>query len=197
MTTGEKSGSETREPRDSRLKNLRPWSPGVSGNPRGRPRIEPRVRRYARKYDRRMCKVLAQIAEDEKAPWSERRRAAMDLIAVGSGRPALVQEIAGQNGAQLGPLINIDARGSASVGGTDELYRRAMERGADLDEIIAEFDRRRALPAPGAAGGVVDGVVVQRDPVEVNTAPARPGGAERDRGGGAPTEPAQSPEAAR
>ena len=59
---------------------------GVSGNPTGRPKIEPRVRRFARRYDRRMCKVLASIAEDEKAPVSERRKAAMDLISVGSGR---------------------------------------------------------------------------------------------------------------
>jgi hypothetical protein len=81
---------------------------GVSGNPAGRPKIEKRVRRYARRYDRRMCKVLASIAEDEKAPMAERRRAAMDLISVGSGRPALVQEIAGRDGAPGGPLVNIN-----------------------------------------------------------------------------------------
>lgn len=59
----------------------------------GRPRIEPRVRRYARKYDRRMCRVLASIAEDPKVTASERRRAAMDLVAIGSGRPAVTQEV--------------------------------------------------------------------------------------------------------
>jgi hypothetical protein len=91
------------------LANLRPWPKGVSGNPGGKPRIEPRVRRYARRYDRRMCQVLAELAEDPKAPWSERRRAAMDLIAVGSGRPALVQEVSG--GA---PLVNVDLRGAGA-----------------------------------------------------------------------------------
>ncbi|MGH8319788.1 MAG: hypothetical protein ACREUL_17765 [Steroidobacteraceae bacterium] len=84
----------------------RPFQPGRSGNPSGRPKIEPRVRRYARKYDRAMCKVLAQLAMDPKAPPSERRHAAMDLIAVGSGRPALLQEIANRGA----PLVNIDAR---------------------------------------------------------------------------------------
>jgi hypothetical protein len=83
----------------------RPFAKGQSGNPGGRPPIEPRVRRYARKYDRRMCRALAEIAIDPKVPASERRRAAMDLIAVGSGRPALVQEIAGRNGAPVGPLV--------------------------------------------------------------------------------------------
>jgi hypothetical protein len=86
----------------------KPFQKGASGNPGGRPRIEPRVRRYARRYDRRMCKVLATIAEDEKAPMSERRKAAMDLISVGSGRPALIQEIAGRDGAQLGPLVSVN-----------------------------------------------------------------------------------------
>lgn len=85
----------------------RPFAKGVSGNPAGRPKVEPRVRRYARRYDRRMCKVLASIAEDAKMPVSERRRAAMDLIAVGSGRPAVVQEVSGKNGAPVGPLVNI------------------------------------------------------------------------------------------
>lgn len=91
----------------------RPFPKGVSGNPKGRPRIEPRVRRYARRYDRRMCRVLAEIAEDKEAPPSERRRAAMDLIAVGSGRPALVQEVAGRLGAPLGPLVALNFGHSA------------------------------------------------------------------------------------
>jgi len=83
----------------------RPFHPGVSGNPLGRPRVEPRVRRYARKYDRKMCRALAEIAMDKTVPASERRRAAMDLIAVGSGRPALVQEIAGRDVQPVGPLV--------------------------------------------------------------------------------------------
>ncbi len=83
----------------------RPFQKGVSGNLAGRPKIEPRVRRYARKYDRKMCRVLAEIAMDPKVPSSERRRSAMDLVAIGSGRPALVQEISGRDGVPVGPLI--------------------------------------------------------------------------------------------
>lgn len=96
------------EPRPPPPKQLKPWKPGQSGNPAGRPKIEPRVRRYARRYDRRMCRVLAELAMDAKVAPSERRRAAMDLIAVGSGRPALVQEIAGRDGAPVGPLVNVN-----------------------------------------------------------------------------------------
>jgi hypothetical protein len=102
---------------------------GVSGNPSGRPRVEPRVRRYARKYDRKMCKTLAEIAQDTKLPAGERRRAAMDLIAVGSGRPALVQEIAGRNGEQLGPLVALNFGGGMQHGQLSpaDAYRLMME----------------------------------------------------------------------
>jgi hypothetical protein len=86
----------------------KPFQKGVSGNPTGRVRTEPRVRRYARSFDRAMVKVLAELAQDPKVPPSERRRAAMDLIAVGSGRPALVQEIAGRDGAPVGPLVALN-----------------------------------------------------------------------------------------
>jgi hypothetical protein len=58
-----------------------------------------------------MCKVLASIAEDPKAPWAERRRAAMDLVSVGSGRPALIQEIAGRDGQPVGPLVALTFNG--------------------------------------------------------------------------------------
>jgi hypothetical protein len=94
-----------------------PFRKGVSGNPSGRPRVEPRVRRYARRYDRKMCRVLAEIAQDPKLPASERRRAAMDLIAVGSGRPALVQEIANKGAPLLGVNIGIGAAMGGGPGG--------------------------------------------------------------------------------
>jgi len=106
---GDPNAPESGSPPPKKLRNLRPpWKPGQSGNPAGRPKIEPRVRRFARKFDRAMCKTLAAIAMDEKVPPGERRRAAMDLISVGSGRPALVQEIAGRDGAPVGPLVNIN-----------------------------------------------------------------------------------------
>lgn len=122
---------------------------GVSGNPSGRPRIEPRVRRYARKYDRAMCRTLAAIATDEKVPPGERRRAAMDLIAVGSGRPALVQEIAGRNGEQLGPLVALNFGGGMQHGqlSPQDAYRMMVEGVLEVDPQHPSF-KRPAIEAP-------------------------------------------------
>jgi hypothetical protein len=116
---------------------------GVSGNPAGRPRIEPRVRRYARTYDRAMCKVLAEIAQDEKAPVSERRKAAMDLIAVGSGRPELLQQVTGRDGAPIGPLVNFNIgmqqRGERLPAG--DVYRAMVENLIPADPAHEAFQR--------------------------------------------------------
>jgi hypothetical protein len=127
-------GQQTQEPSTPRAKslaNLRPWKPGQSGNPTGiNGRVEPRVRRYARKYDRRMCRVLARIAEDPKVPAAERRRAAMDLVAIGSGRPATTQELVGR--PEL-PLIAMQFNGAApannggATGAIDTVAELAMD----------------------------------------------------------------------
>lgn len=142
MTADSSSETQTPVPNGQRG-GLRPWPKGVSGNPSGRPRIEKRVRRFARRYDRRMCKVLAEIAEDPKQPVSERRKAAMDLIAVGSGRPANVQEIAGKDGAPVGPLVNITL--GSQQGLTPERAYKLMLDGV-LDPDPQHFQR---LPIEG------------------------------------------------
>jgi hypothetical protein len=122
----------------------KPFPKGISGNPSGRPRIEPRVRRYARRYDRRMCKVLATIAEDKDASPNERRKAAMDLISVGSGRPALVQEIAGRNGEQLGPLVALTFQGMQHGQlSPQDAYRMMLEGSIDVDPKHPAFERER------------------------------------------------------
>jgi hypothetical protein len=155
------------EASDPRRKNLRPaWPKGVSGNPNGRPRIEPRVRRYARRYDRRMCKVLAEIAQDTKLPAAERRRAAMDLVSIGSGRPALVQEITGRDGEQLAPLVSLNFPQPGQPL-TPEAAYAAMIRG--------ELEPDPHHPAFRS----------QRPPIEGEAAPAAPAAAN------APTEEAE------
>jgi hypothetical protein len=130
VVEGSATAPETPHP-PPKKSNLRPpWKPGQSGNPRGRPPREPRVRRYARRFDRAMCKVLAELAQNPKVPPSERRRAAMDLIAVGSGRPALVQEIAGKEGQ---PLVGVNFNMGMSTAGAhgrlspEQAYRLMVE----------------------------------------------------------------------
>jgi hypothetical protein len=131
----------------------KPFPKGASGNPGGRPRIEPRVRRYARRYDRRMCRVLATIAEDEKAPMSERRKAAMDLIAVGSGRPELVQQITGRNGEQLGPLVALNFGGGMQHGqlSPQDAYRAMVEGIIEPDARHPAFERPALEQPPNTA----------------------------------------------
>jgi hypothetical protein len=128
--------------------NLRPWKPGQSGNPAGRAKIEPRVRRHARKYDMEMCRVLAEIAKDPKVAPSERRRAAMDLIAVGSGRPAVVQELLGRPDAPLGPLVNLTFNGQHSSALTPAQAYELMARGTLEPDPTHSAFQAPALEAP-------------------------------------------------
>ena len=130
--------------------NLTPWKPGQSGNPAGRPKIEPRVRRYARRYDRRMCQVLASIAEDPKVSASERRRAAMDLVAIGSGRPATTQELIGRPDAPLGPLVALTFNGQQPGGISAAEAYRLMSQGAI--EADPEHKAFQTIDVPKAEG---------------------------------------------
>jgi len=150
MTMSEaENNPHAREEGDPRRKNLRPpWAKGVSGNPRGRVPIERRVRRYARRYDVRMCKVLASIAEDAKVPPAERRRAAMDLIAVGSGRPAVIQELAGRGGEALGPLVALNFQ-TPPIGGLTptDVYKLMAAGLIPADPHHPAFVRRPSIDA--------------------------------------------------
>ena len=136
--------------RENSLRNLVRHPKGVSGNPSGRRKIEPAVRRFARKFDRQMCAVLAALAMNPKVPPSERRRAAMDLIAVGNGRPALIQEIAGKDGAPAGPLVNL----SFALGLTGaalapaEVYRLMSDGTIPPDPDHESFRPAIEAPAP-------------------------------------------------
>ncbi len=88
---------------------------------------------------------------DEKVPASERRRAAMDLIAVGSGRPALVQEIAGRDGAPVGPLVSVNFGMQSGQPLTPaDAYRLMCSGAIDPDPHHPAF--RPAIDAPKAEG---------------------------------------------
>jgi len=114
------------------------WPKGVSGNPSGRPRIEPRVRRRARRYDARMLRVLVSIAEDPTQPVNERRKAAMDVIAVGSGRPAVIQEVGGREGA---PLVSVNIGQGNGPLSPDQAYKLMLDGVLEPDPAHAAFQR--------------------------------------------------------
>jgi hypothetical protein len=87
-----------------------------------------------------MCKVLAELARDPKVPPSERRRAAMDLIAVGSGRPATTQELLGRPDAPLGPLVSLTFQGQQPGALTPAQAYQLMVAGAiDVDPSHPAF----------------------------------------------------------
>jgi hypothetical protein len=143
---GDAIGNERETPTSKSLGNLRPWKPGQSGNPAGRPKIEPRVRKYARRYDRRAVKELFRIGTDPKAPHDTRRRALMDLIAVGSGRPALVQEVSGRDGQPVGPLVSLNF--GAQPGqplSPEQAYRMMVEGTIEADPSHPAFEQQRPV----------------------------------------------------
>jgi len=127
-------------------RGLRPaWKPGQSGNPAGRPAIERKVRREARKFDKRMLAVLVAIAENPNESASERRKAAMDVIAVGNGRPELVQSVAGKDGQ---PLLGVNfnmASAPGQVWDPATAYRLMVNGTLDADANHPAFADRPAL----------------------------------------------------
>ena len=44
--------------------NLKPWKPGVSGNPRGRPKVAEEVRSLARAHGQRALERLVELIDD-------------------------------------------------------------------------------------------------------------------------------------
>ena len=80
----------------------------------------------------------------------------MDLIAVGSGRPAVVQEVGGRNGAPLGPLVNVNV--GAPPGGQlapEQAYQMMVEGRIPLDPQHEAF--RPTRPAIEAESQSPDG----------------------------------------
>jgi hypothetical protein len=160
------------------------WVKGQSGNPRGyseNRRSEPRVRRYARKYDQRMVKVLASIAENPEVSPTERRRAAMDLIAIGSGRPATTQELVGRPDA---PLVNINMGGAtpdnplrvASEIEAAAAYSRVIRGELDVDAVRFETPapvEPAALPAPAEHVAPIESADVE-EPEDPRVGPRSP-----------------------
>lgn len=75
------------------------------------------------------------------------------------------------------PLVNIDQRTVISAG--SDLYRLAMQPGADLDAILKAYEQR-ALPAPHDAGAVIEAQPVPCDARGQIAAPGASGEAERE-----------------
>jgi hypothetical protein len=76
----------------------------------------------------------------------------MDLIAVGSGRPALVQEIAGRDGQPVGPLVNLTFNGQQPGALTPaEAYRLMVAGTIEADPQHPAFEQP-ALEAPKPEG---------------------------------------------
>jgi hypothetical protein len=74
----------------------------------------------------------------------------MDLIAVGSGRPALVQELAGRDGQPLAPLVSLNFNGQQPGTLTPaEAYRMMSEGLIEADERHEAF---RTIEAPKTEG---------------------------------------------
>jgi hypothetical protein len=61
-----------------------------------------------------MVRALVGIAEDSQQPTEERRKAAMDVLSYYAGKPAVVQEVSGRNGAPVGPLVAVNVGGPMS-----------------------------------------------------------------------------------
>jgi hypothetical protein len=118
----------------------------------GRPRVEPRVRKLARRYDRRAVKELFRIGTDPKAPHDVRRRALGDLVAIGSGRPALVQEIAGRGGEPLSPLVQLNFPQPGVVLTAEQAYAAMIHGTIPLDPDHVAF-RRPPIEAEAVSGG--------------------------------------------
>jgi hypothetical protein len=175
-TEGGASASESASPPPNgsgRLVVGRPFQPGVSGNPLGRPRIEPRVRRYARKYDRRAVKELWRRGSDPKTPPDVARRTLMDLIAIGSGRPTLVQEVAGRDGAPLSPLVQLNFPQPGAQLSPEAAYKFMLNGTIPLDPAHEAFHRPpiEAQAVSGDAGAAYSPAQSESTPAPEATSP--------------------------
>ena len=84
------------------LANLRPFKPGQSGNPQGRPKGAARVaREVCGGTPAGLARVLASIADDEKARPQDRIMAARELWDRGWGKAAAFAAIEGADPLEL------------------------------------------------------------------------------------------------
>jgi hypothetical protein len=72
---------------NSGVRNLRPWRPGQSGNPRGRPPVPPELRELARSHTETAIQTLVDVMKDKKSTGSARVAAACALLDRAHGRP--------------------------------------------------------------------------------------------------------------
>jgi hypothetical protein len=82
----------------------------------------------------------------------------MDLIAVGSGRPALVQEVVGQGGSSLGPLLNFNI----GMFAPEQAYHAFVEGKLPIEPALEAIQGRPAIEAvasPEGAGAAIESEV--------------------------------------
>jgi len=132
-----------------------PWKPGQSGNPSGAGHIKSRVRALARKHTEEALEALVGIMKNPRAPYAERRKAANDVLAWGYGKPiaAVLQQVTGQNGTPLGPLVNVTI-GSQGQLAPEQAYKLMLEGRLEPDAAHSAF--RPALEGDTSLS-VVDG----------------------------------------
>jgi hypothetical protein len=132
----------------NQLSGLRMWPKGVSGNPSGRPKIASRVKALARKHTTEALEALRSIMVDPKAPVSERRKAANDILAWGHGRPVaqVTQQVIGAQAPA--PSVTVNVGGPTAGMSPDQAYQYLCGNPDAPAERIAEAQALLALPSP-------------------------------------------------
>lgn len=138
-----KGGRRSKRPMtDVRMKNLKPWKPGQSGNPAGQPKSVVEIAKMAREMTPALLERLYKIATNEfgDVPYRDQNAAIFAIVDRGSGRAAI--GIFHGTGPGVPPGFVEE--------GTDDgtaLLLRAAAMNADEKTLAALKDAQRRLEA--------------------------------------------------
>jgi hypothetical protein len=79
-----------------RVANLKPWRPGVSGNPAGRAKLPAEIREAALAHTPRAIEVLAEVMNDTKTPPATRVMAADKIMDRALGKAPQQVDVKGE-----------------------------------------------------------------------------------------------------